>query len=77
MDHAYQWVIDNVALQGARVIGVFDRVVVNDAGVNGTGNTVVRAGTRLRYLTTGLMSNYGMAMVAGAVGLAVILWARS
>ena len=75
MDDAYQWLIDNVSLRAGRFIAVFDRIVVNDGGVNGTGDTIVRAGHRLRQLTTGKMYNYGLAMGLGVILLAVVLWA--
>ena len=74
MDDAYQWLIDNVSLRAARIIAVFDRLVVNDGGVNGTGDTVVRAGYRLRQLTTGKLYNYGLAMGLGVVLVAAVLW---
>jgi NADH-quinone oxidoreductase subunit L len=75
LDDIYQWVVDNVALRAARIVAVFDRVVVNDGGVNGTGETVVNAGRRLRALATGKLYNYGMVMGLGIVFIAVILWA--
>jgi NADH-quinone oxidoreductase subunit L len=77
LDDIYQWVVDNVALRAARIVAVFDRVVVNDGGVNGTGETVINAGRRLRALATGKLYNYGMAMGLGVVFIAVLLWASA
>ena len=77
LDDAYQWVVDNVSLRTAQVVAVFDRIVVNDGGVNGTGNTVVTAGRRLRYLVTGKVYNYGMAMALGVVVVALLLWVKA
>ena len=74
MDHIYQWLIDNVSLRLADLIALFDRRGVNDVGVNGTGDTVVQAGYRLRRLTTGKLYNYGLAMGLGVVLLIAVLW---
>ena len=75
LDHAYQWAIDNVALRLSQVTALFDRLVVNDGGVNGTADTVRRAGSRLRYHVSGRMYNYGMGMALGVAAVAVLLWA--
>jgi NADH-quinone oxidoreductase subunit L len=74
MDHAYQWAIDRVVLVVASFIGAFDRIVVNDMGVNGTAETVKRSGFRIRYLESGLMYNYALAMALGAAAVALFWW---
>ncbi len=73
-DEAYQWAIDRVALATARLLAAFDRVVVNDTAVDGSAETVRRSGLRLKFVQTGKLYNYGMAMAAGAVALAVAWW---
>ncbi|MSQ11265.1 MAG: NADH-quinone oxidoreductase subunit L [Dehalococcoidia bacterium] len=75
MDAGYQWVIDHVVLVAGRFVALFDRVVVNDTAVNGTGASVVASGTRLRQHVTGLVANYALAMAVGAVAVAVAIWA--
>ena len=77
MDVAYQWAIDEVVLRVSGAVAWFDRRVVNDRGVNGTGLTVVEAGRRLRYHVTGLFADYGMAMIAGVGAIAVFLWLKA
>ena len=77
MDAAYQWTVDQVVLRVSRVVALFDRLVVNDVGVNGAGLSVMEAGRRLRYHVTGLFSDYGMAMVAGVGVVALLLWLRA
>ena len=57
----------------ARLTALFDRVVVNDTGVNGVGHSVVLSGLRLRYLQTGKMPTYALGMVLG-VTLGLLLW---
>ena len=74
VDEAYQWVIDKIALALARFVAVFDRPVVNDVGVDGPADAVKASGLRLRFAQTGRIYNYGMAMAAGVVVLALIWW---
>ncbi len=74
VDEAYQWAIDKIALALARFIAVFDRAVVNDVGVDGPADMVKSSGLRLKFVQTGKIYNYGMAMAAGVVALALIWW---
>ena len=74
VDEAYQWAIDRVALALARFVAVFDRAVVNDVGVDGPADMVKLSGLRMRFVQTGRIYNYGMAMAAGVVVLALIWW---
>ena len=74
VDEAYQWVIDKLALALARFVAVFDRAVVNDVGVDGPADMVKSSGLRLKFVQTGKIYNYGMAMAAGVVVLALIWW---
>ena len=71
----YQWTVDRVVLVFAAFIGFFDRVVVNDVGVNGPADSVKRSAFSLRQHVTGRVYNYALAMVIGAVGVAVGWWA--
>ena len=74
VDEAYQWVIDKIALVFARFVAVFDRAVVNDVGVDGPAEMVKLSGLRMKFVQTGRIYNYGMAMAAGVVVLALIWW---
>ena len=74
LDDVYQWGVDRVVLVFARFIALFDRVVVNDTGVNTSGNSVRRLGLALRYHVTGHVYNYALGMVVGAVGLTLLWW---
>ena len=74
VDEAYQWAIDRLALALARFVAVFDRAVVNDVGVDGPADVVRASGLRLRFAQTGRIYNYGMAMAAGVVILALVWW---
>jgi NADH-quinone oxidoreductase subunit L len=72
MDDLYQAIIDRVVLAFGGFVALFDRRVVNDVGVNGSGSIPVVAGAVLRLHQTGKLYNYGLAMVLGV--LAIVLW---
>ena len=74
MDEMIQWAIDRIVLVFGRFIAVFDRVVINDIGVNGSGFTVMLSAIRLRVIQTGRLYNYGAAMILGVIGLGLIWW---
>ena len=74
LDNIYQWGINRVVLAFSGVVAWFDRVVVNDGGVNGTADTIRNAGFRIRYLESGLLYNYALAMVLGVVAVALFWW---
>ena len=74
IDSLYQWGIDRVVLAFARFMALFDRIVVNDAGVNATGRSVLLSGWKLRYLETGKVYNYALGMAVGVVAVALIWW---
>mgnify|MGYP001277524574 CR=1 FL=1 len=74
IDELYQWVIDHAILAFGRLIALFDRVILNDALVNGSGKSVVLSSLRMKWLQTGRFYNYGMAMVIGVVLSAAVWW---
>ena len=74
IDEIYQWTINRVVLVSGNFIALFDRIVINDAGVDGSALTVMLSALRLRLVQTGRMYNYGMAMTLGVVALALIWW---
>ena len=51
-----------------------DRVVVNDTGVDGSADSVKISGFRMKFVQTGRIYNYGMAMAAGVIALSLIWW---
>ena len=74
VDEAYQWAIDRLVLVFGRLVAVFDRVVVNDTAVDGSAETVRSSGIQMRYIQSGRVYNYGLAMALGVVVVAVIWW---
>ena len=74
IDELYQWVIDQIILAFGRFVALFDRIVINDAGVDGPAVSVKLSALRLRYIQSGRMYNYGFAMIGGVVALALVWW---
>ena len=70
-DEMYQAVIDRGVLGFSYVVSWFDRYVVNDTGVDGSAQITGFSGGILKYLQTGRVPNYAMAIALGVVGLAV------
>jgi len=72
IDQVYQWAIDNVILGISKIVAWFDRVVVNDTGVDGSAGLTYFAGFGLKFTQTGRLPNYALAIAVGAIVLAVI-----
>ncbi len=70
-DELYQGIIDRGVLGFSYVVSWFDRYVVNDTGVDGSAQLTGFTGGVLKYLQTGRVPNYAMAIALGVVGLAV------
>ena len=66
--------IDKLVMRLAFFIALFDRIVVNDTGVDGTAFSVRASANVIRYIQTGRVFTYAMAMVIGIVGLVSIWW---
>lgn len=77
MDDIYQWFVDRVVLALGRTVALFDRTIVNDRGVNGTGLAVLGMGKRLRGHVTGLFADYGLVMAAGVTVMVLYIWRRA
>ena len=72
IDEIYQWIIDKIVLSAARFISIFDRVVVNDTGVDGIGVSVLLSAFKVRLIQTGKLYNYAAAMGIGIFFMAVM-----
>jgi NADH-quinone oxidoreductase subunit L len=71
-DEAYQFVIDRIVLATGNVVATFDRVIVNDTGVNGAGEGTGFLGWLGKHQQTGKIPNYALAIAAGVVILAAV-----
>jgi NADH-quinone oxidoreductase subunit L len=72
IDQIYQWAINNVILGISKIVAWFDRVVVNDTGVDGSAGLTYFAGFGLKFTQTGRLPNYALAIAGGAIILAGI-----
>jgi len=70
-DELYQGMIDRGVLGFSYVVSWFDRYVVNDTGVDGSAQLTGITGGVLKYLQTGRVPNYAMAVAVGVIGLAL------
>ena len=77
MDDLYQWIIDRIVLAFSSALAAFDRIVVNDTGVDGPALIVRFSAFRARYVQSGRLYNYGLAMALGIVVLAAVWWIRT
>ncbi len=71
-DELYQAGIDRGMLGFSYVVSWFDRYVVNDTGVDGSAQVTGFSGGVLKYLQTGRLPNYAMAVAMGVLALAVV-----
>ena len=73
-DEMYQWVTDRIVLAFGRLVAVFDRAIINDGAVDGSGLIIRVTGAKLKLIQTGKMYSYGMAMGTGVIALALVWW---
>ncbi len=73
LDDAYQWTIDRVVLAIGGATAWFDRHVVNDAGVDGTGLFTAKMSRILRRHQTGQVSNYVLGITVGTLIFVVVI----
>ncbi len=73
IDEIYQFAIDRIVLVLGGIIAWVDRVVVNDTGVNGSANLGYFAGFEIKFLQTGRIPNYALAIVAGILVLSIVM----
>ena len=59
IDAIYQFVIDRIVLESGRLIATFDRIVINDTGIDGSAKSVLLSALKVRLIQTGKIYNYG------------------
>jgi NADH-quinone oxidoreductase subunit L len=72
IDDFYQWVINNVILVLGKIVAWFDRAIVNDRGVNGPAILTYLTGSEMKYVETGKLPNYALAISAGVIVIAIV-----
>jgi NADH-quinone oxidoreductase subunit L len=73
IDDIYQWGINNVVLGISTIISWFDRVIVNDTGVDGSAGLSYFTGYELKFTETGRLPNYALGIAAGVIIIGVLL----
>ena len=71
-DEGYQWAIDHAVLPFGRIVARFDRLVVNDTGINGPANLTRWSGEWVRRHVTGRLPDYALLMVIGVAILGAL-----
>ena len=71
-DEAYQWAIDHAVLPLCRKVAWFDRMIVNDTGVNGAADITRYGAEWLRRHVTGRLPDYALLMVIGIAALGAL-----
>jgi len=72
MDDLYQWVINRIVLTAGGILAWFDRNVVNDTAVDGSAGLGVFVGFGMKFLETGRLPNYALAISLGVIVLAIV-----
>ena len=74
-DELYQILVDKIVLPIASLVALFDRVLVNDIGINGPGHITRSIGSMIRYHVTGRIYVYLGLMTSGMIILGILwLW---
>ena len=68
VDEAYQWVIDHAVLPWGRKIAWFDRVIINDTGINGPADFTRYTASLMKHHVTGRLPDYALLMAVGIMG---------
>ncbi|MEX1195444.1 MAG: NADH-quinone oxidoreductase subunit L [Dehalococcoidia bacterium] len=73
IDSIYQFAIDRVVLTLGAVVAWFDRNIVNDTAVDGSAGLTYFAGFEMKFLETGRIPNYALAISLGIIVLSITL----
>jgi NADH-quinone oxidoreductase subunit L len=72
IDDVYQWCINRIVLTAAAVVARFDRDIVNDTAVDGSGGLAYLTGFGMRFVQTGRLPNYALWISLGVLVLALV-----
>jgi len=73
IDDIYQFGIDHIVLAAGSLLAWFDRNIVNDTAVDGSAGLGYFTGFGLKFLETGKLPNYALAIATGVVVIAALL----
>ena len=66
--------LNRIFLSFGTFLSKFDRVVINDTAVDGLATSIRCVAYRARYIQSGQMYSYGLAMAVGAIVFIYIWW---
>ena len=72
IDELYQILVDKLVLPAAGLVALFDRILVNDVGINGPGYVTRTVGSIIRHHITGRIYVYLALMTTGMIVLGII-----
>ena len=72
IDSLYNYLVSKIVLRTSKIISAFDRIVINDTGVDGLASLIPFSSLRLKQIQTGKVSTYLMSMTLGLI--AVLLY---
>ena len=72
IDSLYNYLVTKILLRTSKIISTFDRIVINDTGVDGLASLIPFSSLWLRQIQTGKVSTYLMSMTLGLI--AVLLY---
>jgi NADH-quinone oxidoreductase subunit L len=72
IDDFYQFVINHIVLGLGGILAWFDRVVVNDTGVDGSAGMANASGYGLKFTETGKLPNYALAIAGGIILIGIL-----
>ena len=74
IDRFFQWIIDKAVMSFSSLVAVFDRVILNDTGVDGPALLIMRTALKIRYFQTGRIYNYALVMSIGVISTLLAWW---
>ena len=74
IDELYQYIINQIIIRFAQFVALFDRLIVNDIGVDRSSLSIRFLGLRLKLIQTGKMHGYAISMLFGFLIL-ILTWA--
>ena len=67
IDNLYNYLVSKIVLRISKIIATFDRIVINDTGVDGLASLIPFSSLRLKQIQTGKVSTYLMSMTLGLI----------
>ncbi|MQG18995.1 MAG: NADH-quinone oxidoreductase subunit L [SAR202 cluster bacterium] len=73
IDNLYNYIVSKIVLRTSKMISAFDRIVINDTGVDGLASLIPFSSLKIKHIQTGKISTYLMSMTIGLVAILLYL----